>query len=192
MNKIKIVVLAISGLLINLVDAQEKYQPTWESLDSRPIPEWFQDAKFGIFIHWGPYSVPAWSPKGTYTEWYQYWLQGKSLFGNGNFKGDEVAVHHEKTYGKDFTYYDFGEEFKADLFNPDEWAQLIENSGAKYTVLTTKHHDGFTLWPSKEANDRGFAWNSVDIGPKHDLVGELTTAVNKTNVKMGLYYSLYE
>jgi len=192
MNKIKIVVLAISGLLINLVDAQEKYQPTWESLDSRPIPEWFQDAKFGIFIHWGPYSVPAWSPKETYTEWYQYWLQGRSLFGNGNFKGDEVAVHHEKTYGKDFTYYDFGEEFKADLFNPDEWAQLIENSGAKYTVLTTKHHDGFTLWPSKEANDRGFAWNSVDIGPKHDLVGELTTAVNKTNVKMGLYYSLYE
>ena len=192
MRRVKVLILVISGLLMNLVEAQKEYQPTWESLDSRPIPDWFQDAKFGIFIHWGPYSVPAWSPKGTYTEWYQYWLQGKSLFGNGNFKGDEVANFHEKTYGKDFTYYEFGKEFKADLFNPDEWAHLIENSGAKYTVLTSKHHDGFTLWPSKEANDRGFAWNSLEVGRKRDLVGELTTAVKKTSVKMGLYYSLYE
>lgn len=174
------------------VNSQETYKPTWESLDSRPIPDWFQNAKFGIFIHWGPYSVPAWSPKGTYSEWYQYWLQSKSLFGNGKFKGDEVTSFHEKTYGKDFPYYNFGEMFKADLFNPDEWAQLFEKAGAKYIVLTSKHHDGFTLWPNKEANDRGFAWNSMDVGAKRDLVGELTKAVKKTNVKMGLYYSLYE
>jgi len=179
-------------LALGTMSAQSNYKPTWESLDTRPIPEWFQDAKFGIFIHWGPYSVPAWSPKGTYSEWYQYWLQSKALFGNGNFKGDEVSRFHEETYGKDFSYYDFGKQFKADLFDADEWAKLIEDSGAKYTVLTSKHHDGFALWPSKEANDRGFAWNSMDVGAKRDLVGELTTAVKKTEVKMGLYYSLYE
>jgi alpha-L-fucosidase len=171
---------------------QEKYEATWESIDSRPIPAWFGEAKFGIFIHWGPYSVPAWSPKGTYSEWYQYWLQSKSLFGNGKFKGDEVANYHAKTYGEDFDYYKFGEQFKADLFNPDEWAALFVKAGAKYIVLTSKHHDGFTLWPNKEANDRGFAWNSMEVGAKRDLVGELTAAVKKTNVKMGLYYSLYE
>ncbi|MDT0553065.1 alpha-L-fucosidase [Urechidicola vernalis] len=172
--------------------AQKKYEATWESLDSRPIPNWFEGAKFGIFIHWGPYSVPAYTPKGTYSEWYQYWLQSKSLFGNGKFKGDEVVNYHEATYGEDFSYYDFGENFKADLFDPVEWATLFEKAGAKYIVLTSKHHDGYTLWPNKQANDRGFAWNSMEVGSKRDLVGELSTAVKNTNVKMGLYYSLYE
>ncbi|MET2983711.1 alpha-L-fucosidase [Aureibaculum conchae] len=193
MKHIKYILIIVFTLNIMSCKAQETvYEPTWESLDARPIPDWFQDAKFGIFIHWGPYSVPAWSPKGTYSEWYQKWLQGKSLFGNGNFKGDEVAVHHEKTYGKDFTYYDFGRLFTADLYDADEWANLIEKSGAKYTVLTSKHHDGFTLWHNKQANDRGFAWNSMEVGAKRDLVGEFIEAVKKTNVKAGLYYSLYE
>jgi alpha-L-fucosidase len=197
MNKLKHPFLIIATLLLvscGTIKSQEKttYQPTWESLDSRPIPDWFQNAKFGIFIHWGPYSVPAWSPKGTYSEWYQRWLQSKSLFGNGNFKGDEVYQFHKKIYGEDFTYYDFGKLFTADLFDADEWAKLIEKSGAKYTVLTSKHHDGFTLWPNKEANDRGFAWNSMEVGAKRDLVGEFVEAVKKTNVKAGLYYSLYE
>ena len=170
----------------------QTYAPNWESLDTRPIPEWFEDAKFGIFIHWGPYSVPAWSPKGTYSEWYQYWLQGKSLFGNGDFKGDEVYQHHIKTYGQFFDYYEFANQFTADQFDPNEWASLFEEAGAKYIVLTSKHHDGFALWPSKEANDRGFVWNSKETGAKRDLVGELTNSVKKTSVKMGLYYSLYE
>lgn len=192
MKKHRIVIFFLMILVCGISKSQENYKPTWESLDSRPIPGWFQDAKFGIFIHWGPYSVPAWTPKGTYSEWYQYWLQSKSLFGNGNFKGDEVANFHKRTYGDHFSYYNFGELFKADLFNPDEWAQLFEKSGAKYIVLTSKHHDGFTLWPNKEANDRGFAWNSMEVGAKRDLVGELSSAVKKTGVKMGLYYSLYE
>ena len=192
MKKIELLLLALFMVSYGLMTSQKLYKPTWESLDSRPIPDWFGDAKFGIFIHWGPYSVPAWSPKGTYSEWYQYWLQSESLFGNGDFKGDEVVQYHNRTYGSDFSYYEFGELFKADLFDPDEWAELFENAGAKYIVLTSKHHDGFTLWPNKEANDRGFAWNSMEVGAKRDLVGELTTAVKKTNVKMGLYYSLYE
>lgn len=170
----------------------QKYEPTWESLNSRPIPAWFEDAKFGIFIHWGPYSVPAWSPKGTYSEWYQYWMQSKKLFGNGKFNGDEVYQFHKKTYGEDVPYYEFGNMFTADLYEPDAWAKLFEDAGAKYVVLTSKHHDGFTLWPNEQANDRGFAWNSVETGAKRDLAGELSEAVKKTSVKMGFYYSLYE
>lgn len=175
-----------------IAQAQTQYEPTWESIDSRPVPEWFGQAKFGIFIHWGPYSVPAWTPKGTYSEWYQYWLQNKTLFGNGNFKGDEVVNFHEKTYGKEFSYYQFGELFKADLYDPDRWADLFKKSGAKYVVLTSKHHDGYTLWPNEQANDRGFKWNSLDVGPKKDLVGLLSASVKDAGLKMGLYYSLYE
>jgi alpha-L-fucosidase len=94
----------------------------------------------------------------------------------------------KKLYGEDFKYNDLTNHFKAELFNPDEWAELFENAGAKYVVLVTKHHDGYTLWPSKYNRN----WNSVDTGPKRDIVGELTNAVRKTDLKMGLYYSLAE
>lgn len=190
----KTIKVVIVGLLLQwgyLVNAQQ-YESNWKSLDQRPVPEWFEDAKLGIFIHWGPYSVPAWSPKGTYSEWYQYWIQDKSVYGNGNFKGDEVWQFHKKTYGDHFDYYEFADKFTADLFDPDEWAKLFEEAGAKYVVLTSKHHDGFTLWPNEQANDRGFAWNAMEVGAKRDLLGELFSAVKKTSVKMGLYYSLFE
>ena len=184
--------MLLSSFLVT-ASAQKQYEPTWKSIDSRPVAPWFKDAKLGIFIHWGPYSVPAWSPKGTYSEWYQCWLQGKGLFGNGNFKGDEVAQYHEQTYGKNFGYYNFGEMFTAKNFDADEWAKLFEESGAKYMVITSKHHDGFCLWPSKEANKAfGRNWNAVDAGPKRDLLKELEVAVKKTSVKFGTYYSLYE
>jgi alpha-L-fucosidase len=168
------------------------YEATWESLDQRPVAKWFEDSKFGIFIHWGPYAVPAYTPKGTYSEWYQHWLQSKSLFGNGKFKGTEVYDYHTKTYGDHFPYYKFGEQFKADLFDAQEWADLFKRAGAKYIVITSKHHDGYCLWPNKQANDRGFAWNSMDVGSKRDLLGELTPAVKDAGIKMGFYYSLYE
>jgi len=173
-------------------NAQKKYTADWTSLDTREVAPWFADAKFGIFIHWGLYSVPAWSPKGTYAEWYQHWIEDKDLFGNGDFEGDEVWRYHEATYGKDFSYYDFGPLFKADLFQPAAWAQLFKKAGAKYVVLTSKHHDGYALWPSAEANDRGFPWNSMVLGPKRDLVGELSKEVKGYGLKMGLYYSFYE
>ena len=168
------------------------YEANWESLDTRPIPPWFENAKFGIFIHWGPYSVPAWSPRGTYSEWYQYWMQKKTISGNGDFKGPEVYDFHVKTYGEDFPYYRFGEQFTADLYEPDDWAKLFEDAGAKYIVITSKHHDGFCLWPNEQANDRGFPWNSMEVGAKRDLLGELTASIRKTELKMGIYYSLYE
>ena len=174
------------------LQAQAPYRADWESLDRRPVAAWFEDAKFGIFIHWGPYSVPAWSPKGTYSEWYQYWLENKTLFGNGDFTGHEVVDYHQTKFGKDFSYYQFGDLFTAELFDPAEWADLFAKSGAKYVVLTSKHHDGFTLWPNKEADDRGFAWNSMEVGAKRDLLGDLTQAVRQKDLKMGFYYSLYE
>lgn len=179
--------------ILNKGFAQTIYTPDWESIDKRPIPSWFQDAKFGIFIHWGLYSVPAWSPKGTYAEWYQYWLENKTLFGNGNFKGDEIYNYHQKTYGKDFTYMDFAALFKAQDYNATEWVNLFVESGAKYAVLTTKHHDGFALWNSKEATlNHARPWNSVEIGAHKDLVDEFAKAIRKTSLKMGCYFSLKE
>jgi len=183
----------LSLFLIQALQAQKKYEPNWESLDSRPIAPWFEDAKFGIFLHWGPYSVPAWSPRGTYSEWYQYWLQTKTLSGNGDFTGTEVYDHHVKTYGEDFSYYEFGKMFTAEDFRAEEWAKLFEDAGAKYMVITSKHHDGFTLWPSETASRTwGFPWNAGEIGAKRDLLKELEMAVKKTDVKFGTYYSLYE
>jgi len=181
------------ALITSVMQAQTKYEAAWESIDQRPVPEWFSDAKFGIFIHWGPYSVPAWTPKGTYSEWYQYWLQSESLSGNGKFDGQEVPKFHESMYGKDYSYYNFGKDFKAELYDPDAWASLFEKSGAKYVVPTSKHHDGYALWPSAEASKTwGFPWNSVEVGSGRDLIGELEKAVRKTSVKFGLYYSIYE
>ncbi len=179
MNKI----FSFLVLLIATKSFAQKYEPTWESLDKRTVPQWYIDAKFGIFIHWGVYSVPAWAPKGAYAEWYQNAL---------NTPGSKTAEYHKKKYG-DMSYYRFGDQFKAELFNPDEWASLFEKSGAKYIVLTSKHHDGFCLWPSKEADrDWAFPWNAVEIGPKRDLLGDLFKAVRKTSVHAGMYYSLYE
>ncbi|HEV2481076.1 MAG TPA: alpha-L-fucosidase [Puia sp.] len=180
-------VRALSLLLLSaaaaLTSRAQTYQPTWESLDTRPVPEWYRDAKFGIFIHWGVYSVPAFRTVGEYAEWYQ----------NGLNSGDTAVIaYHKKKYGN-LTYYQLADRFKAELFNPDEWAHLIEKSGARYVVLTSKHHDGFALWPSKEASrDWGFPWNAVDAGPHRDLLGDLFTAIRKTKVHPGLYYSLYE
>ena len=174
--------LAFSLALLIKGQAQT-YQPTWESLETRPVPQWFRDAKFGIFIHWGVYAVPGWSSKGNYSEWYQQGLQTT----------DTARMKFHKAKFGDRTYYDLANDFKAELYNPDDWAKLFEASGAKYIVLTSKHHDGFTLWPNKEADKTwGFPWNAGAIGPKRDLLGDLFKAVRKTSVRPGMYYSLYE
>ena len=178
----KIILLIVFFLTVAISFAQS-YQPNWQSLDQRPTPQWFKDAKFGIFIHWGVYAVPGWSSKGNYAEWYQQGLQ----------TNDTARQKFHKAKFGNRTYYDLANDFKAELFNPDDWANLFERSGAKYIVLTSKHHDGFTLWPSKEANRSwGFAWNAMDVGPRRDLLGDLFKAVRKTSVRAGMYYSLYE
>ncbi|WP_242131397.1 alpha-L-fucosidase [Aestuariivivens marinum] len=150
-----------------------------KEITERPYPKWFKDAKLGIFIHWGLYSVPSYGRKESYGEWF---LRGLQV-------NDSLRTNFMKnTYGQNFTYKDFAPLFKAELFNPDEWASLFERAGAKYVMLVSKHHDGYALWPSKYNRN----WNSVDVGPKRDIVGELTNAVRKTDLKMGLYYSLAE
>jgi len=173
-----------------------RYPATWESIDSRPTPQWWSDAKFGIFIHWGVYSVPAFAPQGEYAEW--YWERigrpGDPDPASRDAKiREETRAFHERVYGKDFPYYEFAPRFRAELFNADEWAGIFQRAGAKYVVLVSKHHDGFALWPSKEANQAwGRKWNAVDAGPMRDLAGELSAAVRRRNLEMGFYFSLYE
>lgn len=167
--------------------AQKTYEANWKSLDSRPIPEWYQDAKFGIFIHWGLYSVPAWAPNegdvyNRYAEWYWHRINPQDK------DGEAFRKYHLDMYGPKFKYQDFVSGFKAEMFNPNQWAEIFENAGAKYVVLTSKHHEGFTLWPSAQSVN----WNSVDVGPHRDICAELTDAVRAKSLHMGFYYSLYE
>jgi alpha-L-fucosidase len=170
--------------------AQKNYDATWESIDSRPVPAWFEDAKFGIFIHWGLYSVPAYSPTGRdkvgvydrYAE--HYWRRLLSPSSSQQFFID----FHNRVYGPNFKYEDFVQEFKAEMFQPEEWAERFKDAGAQYVVLTSKHHEGFALWPSQFA----WNWNAVDVGPHRDLLGDLTTAVRNKGIRMGYYYSLLE
>ena len=162
------------------------YEATWESLDRRPVPGWYADAKFGIFIHWGVYAVPAWGAPKQYSEWYWNHIAEKKA-------GDPWWEFPKRTYGEGFEYRDFAPQFKAELYDADQWAALFARSGAKYVVPTSKHHDGFAMWPSAEASRTwGRPWNSADIGPKRDLLGELAVATRKHGMKFGFYYSLYE
>ena len=172
------------------------YAPEWNSVDSRPTPEWWTDAKFGIFIHWGVYSVPAFASRGEYAEW--YWERIGRAGDPDPASRDaqirrETITFHERTYGRNFPYPDFAPQFRAEMFDARQWAAIFHRSGAKYVVLVSKHHDGFALWPSREADENwGRPWNAVDVGPKRDLVGELTSAVRERGLEMGFYFSLYE
>jgi alpha-L-fucosidase len=185
---LKRILVAIGAMAV--MAAQPKYQPNWESLDQRPTPSWFQDAKFGIFIHWGVYSVPSFAKVGTYSEW--YWNQLKK---GPTDKGEPNLTwqFHNRVYGESFPYFDFAPMFRAELFDPAHWADVFEKSGAKYIVPTSKHHDGFALWPSAQANESwGRPWNAMVIGPKRDLLGDLAEAVRARGLRFGFYYSLYE
>jgi len=182
-------ILALTLFLsAQLVIAQTgKFSASWESIDSRPTPDWWSDAKFGIFVFWNPSAVPAFAPRGEYAEWYWYWIE------HPDARGPASLEFHRRAFGESFEYADFIPLFKGELFDPDGWADLIERSGAKYVVLNAKHHDGYTMWPSKEANESwGRRWNSLESGPRRDVLGEVAEAVRKRNLRFGVYYSLYE
>ncbi len=186
----RFLLITLLSVYLSTSFAQEKYEPTWQSLSKRPIPAWFTNAKFGIFIHWGLYSVPSWATNSNadgfgsnYAEWYWERLNNKKLKIHNEF-----TAFHEKTYGPNFKYQDFAPLFTCELFNPDLWAKVFKDAGAKYVVLTSKHHDGFALWPSRES----WNWNAVDAGPHRDLAGDLSASVKKAGLHMGFYYSLYE
>ncbi|MBS4059637.1 MAG: alpha-L-fucosidase [Bacteroidetes bacterium] len=162
-----------------LFSQQSVVDTTWESLRNRPYPQWFKEAKIGVFIHWGVYSVPSYGGSEAYGEW----------FLRGLLAGDKTRTDFMKShFGEDFKYEDFAPLFKAELFDADEWASIFEKAGAKYIILVSKHHDGYCLWPSRFAS----GWNSVDVGPKRDIVGEVSEAVRKRDIRFGLYYSLPE
>jgi len=179
--------LSIAGSLPAATAESVRYEPTWDSLDRRPMPEWFLDAKFGVFIHWGVYSVPAWGKHGEYAEW--YWQKIRSE----DPKHAEWREFHRKNFGVDFNYMDFAPQFTAELFDVAQWADVFARAGVQYVVPTSKHHDGFALWPSADASRTwSHPWNAVEIGPKRDLMGELAEATRARGMKFGFYFSLYE
>jgi len=170
------------------------YQPSLESVNAHPVPQWYEDAKFGIFIHWGLFSIPAFAAKSgsiaenfrtnydiavaqtPYCEW--YWNAIK-------VPESDSAKHHAEVYGN-APYENFREPFLKGLvqWRPDEWAAQFSDAGAKYVVLVTKHHDGFCLWPSAVNNPEQRDWTSA-----RDIVGELAKAVRDKGMKFGVYYS---
>ncbi len=150
---------------IENVIEQGPYSPDWSSIGNWQVPDWFTKAKFGIFIHWGLYSVPANS-----NEWYSR---------NMYIEGMPAFEHHVKTFGeqKDFGYKDFIPMFTAEKFNPDEWAALFKEAGAEYAFPVAEHHDGFQMYKSEISH-----WNAYEMGPKRDILGELKTAFEKQNM----------
>ncbi|HYK48904.1 MAG TPA: alpha-L-fucosidase [Terriglobales bacterium] len=177
-----------------LAQAPTHYEPTLQSLNQHPLPQWYADAKLGIFIHWGLYSVPGWAPlihpkhdftsvdymvNNPYAEWY---LNSMRL------EGSPTQAYHREHYGANYDYYNFAPIFDREIqkWDPDAWSKVFREAGAKYVVLTTKHHDGFTLWPSATPNPTLAAERQHAT---RDLVGELTASVRKQGLRMGLYYS---
>ena len=154
---------------IHQVVASGPFENRWESLKAYNVPEWYQDAKFGIFIHWGVYAVPAFG-----NEWY---ARNMYLQDTPEFK------HHRETYGpqSQFGYKDFIPQFTAERFDPDHWANLFRKAGAQFVVPVAEHHDGFPMY------DCSFTeWNAVKMGPERDIIGELAEAVRKQWLTFGI------
>jgi alpha-L-fucosidase len=153
---------------VDAVGHQGPFRPDWESLQKYEVPEWYKDAKFGIFIHWGVYSVPAfgseWYPRNMYRE------------------GSEEYKHHVATYGPQdqFGYKDFIPLFKAEHFDPAAWARLFKDAGAKYVVPVAEHHDGFAMYDSGLSD-----WTAAKMGPHRDVIGELAKAVRAEGLHFG-------
>ncbi|MFD1930969.1 alpha-L-fucosidase [Nonomuraea mangrovi] len=173
--------------------------PDKAALDARPIPGWYQDAKLGVFIHWGLYSVPAFADPAAgdfndfmrdltamkdtggdmpYAEWYLNALR---------VPGSPTARHHQATYGDDFPYTRFRDQFDAAAAEVDfgDWARFFAGAGAQYVVMVTRHLDGYPLWPTKVANPHA----PTGYRARRDLVGDLTAAVRAEGLRMGLYYA---
>jgi len=172
------------------------YHPTLASLRRHPLPPWFDGAKLGIFIHWGPYSVPAWAPPvGNFQEivarhGWAFWFANNPYaewYGNSmRIRGSPTYRHHLATYGEDFAYEQFAQLFNqaAARMDPAVWADLFVRAGARYVVLTAKHHDGFLMWPASHPNPYRPGYQV-----QRDLVGEVTQTVRARGLRMGLYYS---
>ena len=150
------------------MNTRKLYEPNWDSLVKHPTPQWFKDAKFGIYTHWGVYCVPAKGPNAT---WYPHHMYQE---------GTPQWEYHVQTYGgpEKFGWKDFIPMFTAEKFDPDEWAELFKESGAQYAGPVGEHHDGFTMWDTRY-ND----WNSTKMGPKTDVVGRLEKAIRNQGMR---------
>ena len=150
---------------IDKVIAEGPYRDDWASLSKYSEPEWYKKAKFGIFIHWGVYSVPAFG-----SEWYPRLMY---------LEGTKEFEHHVKTYGpqKEFGYKDFIPMFKAEKFDASEWVKLFKDSGAKYIMPVAEHHDGFQMYDSELSE-----WCAAKMGPKRDIIGELKEEAEKEGI----------
>jgi alpha-L-fucosidase len=195
--RLKIISLAIlfNFLFLVVTFGQKIYLPTEESLKERTTPEWFGNAKLGIFIHWGLYSVPGWAKpdfsveqvsdwklfyrNNPYAEWYLNSLR---------IPGSPTVEYHKNKYGADFSYYNFRDTLalKSKNWNAEQWAKLFSDMGAKYVVITSKHSDGFVMYPSKVINP---FFEKDEITSRRDFVGELEKASRKHGLKFGVYYS---
>lgn len=146
-----------------------RFEPHWESLKQYTVPAWYEDAKFGIFIHWGVYAVPAFG-----NEWYPR---------NMYLPDQPEFAHHVATYGphNQFGYKDFIPRFTAEHFNADEWVELFQRAGAKYVVPVAEHHDGFAMYDSSFSR-----WCAAKMGPKRDIIGELAAATRKRGLVFGV------
>ncbi len=172
------------------------YEGTWESVGTHTVPDWYDDAKLGVFLHWGLYSVPGWAPRvpdiqrllvkdgpkrmlreNPYAEWYLNSLQ---------IKGSPTQLHHARVYGDHYPYDNFVKTFNdaSAGANIEAMADACRSAGARYVVLTTKHHDGFALWPSGIAHPTKGRYHA-----SRDLVGDMAEAVRARRMRMGLYYS---
>ncbi len=157
----------VALLTLSPVSAEINYKEDWDSLAKHTAaPEWLKDAKMGIYFHWGVYSVPAFN-----SEWYPYHLGNPTK---------NVYWHHRKTYGDpaEFGYHEFVKSFTGEHFDPEEWAQLFADSGAKFAGPVAEHHDGFSMWDSEIT-----PWNAKDRGPKRDILGELFESLKKRDLK---------
>lgn len=166
---------------VNEINNKGKWKPTANSIDAHETPEWFKDAKFGMFIDWGLWSIAGWAPKkknqAMYPDWYEFRMDTDTSF----------IKYHEKNWGKDFNRDDFIPLFTADKYQPEQLVNIAKEAGMKYIIPFAKHHGGFCLWPSSfTQRDAG------DMGPKRDLIEPLVESCKRNGLKFGFYFSIEE
>ena len=152
---------------IDAVNAAGKYHPTWESLSTHPVPDWYREKRLGIFLHWGVFSVPA------YHDWY-----ARNMY----IKGSPEYEYHCQHYGqpKDFGFKDFIPQFKMEAFDPQAWVKLFREAGADYIVPVAEHHDGFQNYRSELSH-----WNAAEMGPHRDIMGDLLVEAERAGMTLG-------
>ena len=152
---------------IDAVNAAGKYHPTWESLSTHPVPDWYREKRLGIFLHWGVFSVPA------YHDWY-----ARNMY----IKGSPEYEYHCQHYGqpKNFGFKDFIPQFKMEAFDPQAWVKLFREAGADYIVPVAEHHDGFQNYRSELSH-----WNAAEMGPHRDIMGDLLVEAERAGMTLG-------